>query len=73
MSTLDDLNYQSILDMSNDEAIEHLRQVRLSRRTPVKKAKASSGSKKKVTAKQTPNLTPEQAKKLLQLMEDSND
>ena len=36
MANLDDLGYTSILDMSNDEAIELLRQIRLRRRTPEK-------------------------------------
>lgn len=37
MADLDDLGYMSILDMSNDEAIDILRQIRLSRRIPEKK------------------------------------
>jgi len=39
MTTIEDLNYKSISDMSSDEAIELLRQIRLSRRTPIKKPK----------------------------------
>jgi len=46
MATIEDLDFFSIVDASADEGIEHLRQIRLSRRTPVKKTK-----KKKVTSK----------------------
>ena len=37
MADLDDLGYPSILDMQTDDAIDLLRQIRLSRRTPNKK------------------------------------
>ena len=37
MSDLDDLGITPITDMQVDEALELLRQIRLSRRTPVKK------------------------------------
>jgi hypothetical protein len=44
MADLDDLGYTSILDMSNDEAIDALRQIRLSRKmqkkAPTKTVKA---------------------------------
>lgn len=36
MADLNDLNISSIMSMDNDEAIETLRQIRLSRRVPVK-------------------------------------
>ena len=36
MSDLDDLNIPSISNMQNDEALELLRQIRLSRRIPTK-------------------------------------
>jgi DNA-binding protein YbaB len=49
MADLDDLNIKSILDMSNDEGIENLRQIRLNRRTPVKQAKIATTGKKAVT------------------------
>ncbi len=38
MANLDDLNYPSIIDMQTDDAIDLLRQIRLSRRTPEKKS-----------------------------------
>ena len=45
MSDLNDLKIPSITDMSTNEAIEHLRTIRLSRRTPVKKVKSASTKK----------------------------
>ena len=64
MATLKDLGLTSFLDKSQDEQIEHLRQIRLARREPEKKPvkrKAKGPAKKK-------ELTPEQAKQLLQLL-----
>lgn len=46
MATIEDLDFTSIVDESTNEAIERLRQIRLSRRTPVKKV-----TKKKATSK----------------------
>lgn len=68
MATIDDLNIKSILNMDHDEAIEHLRQVRLSRRIPVKKTKSKSASKAKSKAK--PKLSQTQAANLLKDLED---
>jgi hypothetical protein len=48
MANLKDLNFTSILDMSNDEALEHIRQARLRRRV---EKKAKSSTTKKTTAK----------------------
>lgn len=59
---LDDLNYLSLTEMSNDEAIELLRQIRFSRRMPVKKRKSKSKKKK------TLSITPAQASKILELL-----
>jgi len=67
MTTIEDLNYKSISDMSSDEAIELLRQIRLSRRTPIKKPKKKL-AKSKAKSKAIPNLTSEQAKKLLKMI-----
>ena len=39
MADINDLEHTSILDMSNDESIELLRQIRLSRRVPEKRSK----------------------------------
>lgn len=66
MADLEDLDISSIMDMSQDEAIEHLRQIRLSRRTPPKKQKKSSTKKK--TAENI-KISQDQAKNLLKLLE----
>ena len=62
MADLSDLNYKSISDMTTDEAIEHLRQIRLSRRIPVKKTRGKKTTKKKITP------TPEMAEQLLKIL-----
>jgi topoisomerase IA-like protein len=70
MATIEDLPNKSISDMSTDEAIELLRQIRLSRRTmkaSTARKKASTAKVKKATEKAT-KLTPEQAKKLLEML-----
>ena len=67
MAKLDDLKIPSINDMSPDEAIEHLRQLRLSRRTPDKKK--SAGTKAKIKqAKSAKKITKSDAKALLALL-----
>lgn len=71
MADLEDLGIKSILDMSQDERIEHLRQIRLSRRVPVKSRKSSSTKKQKTKA--IPKLNPEQAENLLKLLEEEGD
>jgi len=63
MADLNDLGYKSISDMTTDEAIEHLRQIRLSRRIPVKKTKVTKRTTKK---KVTP--TADQAAELLAIL-----
>lgn len=66
MSTLDDLNLTSITDMNTDEAIELLRQIRLSRRVPVKKTKSSK------TKVKLPAVDAEQAAELLKILTGGN-
>jgi len=66
MTTIESLN-KSITEMSSDEAIEILRQIRLSRRIPVKK-QSSATIKKKAKAKAIPKVNPDQAKELLKLL-----
>jgi len=66
MATIEDLNYPSITDMSQDEAIETLRQIRLSRRIPVKKVSNKKVSKK--STKKIPKINSSQAKNLLDLI-----
>ncbi len=61
MSTIEDLKIPSITEMNSDEAIEHLRQLRLSRRTPLKKV---TKAKPKVVKK----MSKTQASELLRLL-----
>lgn len=68
MANLDDLGYTSILDMSNDEAIETLRQIRLSRRVPVK----SSSTKKKPVQKPS-EINSDLAAQLLEILGGTNE
>jgi len=65
MADLESLNYPSITDMNNDEAIELLRQIRLSRRVPVKKARKQTTKKK---AKAIAKLSAEQAAEVLRIL-----
>lgn len=67
MTTIEDLNLPSITEMSPDEAIEFLRQLRLSRRIPVKK-QSKSTVKKKAKAKAVPKVNTDQAKELLKIL-----
>ena len=62
MATIEDLDFEAFTDLSTNEAIERLRQIRLSRRTPVKKPKKTSAKAKK---KKLPKVSPEQAKEIL--------
>lgn len=63
MADLEDLGFLSITDMANDEALETLRQIRLSRRIPVKKTRTSSKKKK---TKQT--VSADQAAEILKIL-----
>ena len=67
MADLDDLNYTSIIDMNNDEAIDLLRQIRLSRRTV--KTAPKKQSDKQVKEKVTSAIKPSMAAELLKLLE----
>ena len=67
MSTIEDLNYPSITDMSQDKAIEALRQIRLSRRIPTRKVSNKKISAKKAS-KKIPKINSSQAKNLLDLI-----
>jgi hypothetical protein len=68
MADLDSLGYPSIIDMSNDEAIDTLRQIRLSRRVPEKKAKAAKESKQQTVKRVSANVDPNMAAELLKLL-----
>lgn len=67
MANLEDLGTKSISEMTTDEAIEYLRQIRLSRRTPAKQAKKRAT--KKARSKKPNKLTATQAANLLKQLE----
>ena len=65
MADLDDLDYKSILNMENDEAVELLRQIRLNRRTAVTAPKTRTITTKRQKA---PTVSEAQAAELLRLL-----
>ena len=68
MADLNSLEYVSIIDMNNDEAIDLLRQIRLSRRIPDKKPKAAKETTKQTTKKISAMIDPSMAEELLKLL-----
>lgn len=64
MADLDSLEYKSITEMTTDEAIEMLRQIRLSRRVPVRSTRTTSAKKKT----KPPKVTEDQAAQLLKIL-----
>lgn len=68
MSDLDNIPIKSITDMTPDEAIEYLRQVRLSRRTP--SPQSAKRKEAKAREKAPPKLSADQAAELLKLLEE---
>lgn len=62
MADLEDLGFLSITEMSNDEQLELLRQVRLARRTPIKQVKTTT---KKIP---TAAVNADQAAELLKIL-----
>jgi len=60
---LEDLDIKSILDLSEDENLELLRQIRLSRRVPVKKRRSPSTKKKAIS-----NLDSNQVNEILKIL-----
>ena len=68
MATLEDLPTKSISEMSTDEAIEYLRQIRLSRRTKKTSTVSESTTKKRTAAKAIPKVSADQAAELLKLL-----
>lgn len=67
MADLNDLPITSITEMSTDEAIELLRQVRLARRVPTK-APRTPAMERKAKAKALPTLSAEDALNLLKTL-----
>jgi hypothetical protein len=68
MADLNDFDYTSILDMSNDEAIDTLRQIRLSRRIPEKKT-TTRISTKQIHTKTIATIDANMAANLLKILE----
>ena len=68
MADLKDLGYTSILDMNNDEAIDLLRQIRLSRRIPEKKTTIHTTTKKTVS-KISESIDSNMAANILKILE----
>ena len=67
MADIDDLYPKSLTDMSTDEQLELIRQIRLGRRIPVKPTKQKAIAKKKA-AKKPPVVTANQAAELLKIL-----
>lgn len=67
MANLDSLNYTSITEMSTDEALELIRQIRFSRRIPVKKVKKTTKNSRK-KAKALLQVDANQAAELLKIL-----
>ena len=69
MADLESLPIKPISEMSTDEAIEHLRQLRLARRIPEKKQ--STATKRKISqAKSAAKISAHDAQTLLKLLGD---
>ena len=68
MANLDDLELKSITDMSPDEAIEYIRNIRLSRRMSVKKVKSTDTKSKIKQSKAASKITKSDAESLLKLL-----
>lgn len=68
MADLESLGYPSIIDMSNDEAIDALRQIRLSRRVPEKPRKAAKETKTQTTKRVVAAVDANMASELLKLL-----
>lgn len=62
MADLSDLNYKSITEMSSEEAISLITQIRFKRRMPAPK-------KTKKKAKATPSVSASQAAELLKIIQ----
>lgn len=65
MANLEDLGYKSLAEMTVDERLELIRQIRLSRRIPVKKPTKSTAKRK---PKAVPTPTADQAAELLKIL-----
>ena len=72
MADLESIGHKSLAEMTTDEALEHLRQIRQNRIAPAKPRKQqSSRAKSKATVtKSAKSLTPEELVDLLTLLEE---
>jgi hypothetical protein len=68
MADLESLGYTSIIDQFNDEAIDTLRQIRLSRRIPDRPKKAAKETKKQTTKRVVAAVDSSMATELLRLL-----
>ena len=74
MADLDSLGYKSIIDMETDEAIDTLRQIRLSRRIPDKPKKQAKETTRQTTKKVVAAVDAGMAAELLRLLQgETND
>ena len=70
MATVDNLDNTSILEMSNEDLLNHLQEIRRLRRTSKKKFAKNKRPKKEKSAESLVNgLSPEQAAQLLAKLE----
>jgi hypothetical protein len=67
MSDLNDIPIPSITEMTQDQAIDYLRQIRLARRTPQRPTQSYT---KKKESKAPTKLSQDQAANLLKFMEE---
>jgi hypothetical protein len=67
MSDLNDIPIPSITEMTQDQAIDYLRQIRLARRTPQRPAQSYT---KKKASKAPTKLSQDEAANLLKLLEE---
>jgi topoisomerase IA-like protein len=67
VADLSSLGYKSLSEMTKEEGIELIRQIRMSRRIPVKKPKKTTTTTTR-RKKATPKVTTNQAAELLKLL-----
>lgn len=72
MTNIDDLGIASISNMSTDEALELIRQIRLSRRIPVKKPTKKTTTTTQKRVKALPQVSADQANELLKILTGGN-
>lgn len=72
MANIDNLGITSISNMSTDEALELIRQIRLSRRIPVKKPTKKTTTTTRKRVKAVPQVSADQANELLKILTGGN-